>query len=285
MSLLYETERVRLALQDFRNATGVNIALIQKDFSEIEGVTPIVSTEEEYATEYCKVLKTVDRAKEDCIRCDCDLLKRSIQSKKMEMHICHAGLVDVAIPVLYGKKVLCYILLGQMKKSTDSYAVWEHIRSLGADVEELQKVYDKLPPYDENKIESIARLAVMLAKYIMFEHMLVMGVSRNVEKAVAYIDEHLSEEITILKLSRAVGVSKSVLYNDFHEIFGCTVHEFINEKRIEKSLEYLLREDASMEEIAQKVGFSGAAYYGAVFKKKKGMSPLKFKKEKLKIKG
>lgn len=47
----------------------------------------------------------------------------------------------------------------------------------------------------------------------------------------------------------------------------------------------MLREDVSMEEIAQKVGFSGAAYYGAVFKKKKGMSPLKYKKEKLKIKG
>lgn len=282
MSLLYETEKVRLALQDFRNATGANIALIQKDFSEIEGVTPIVSTEAEYATEYCKVLKTVNRAIEDCIRCDCDLLKKCRQSQKMEMHICHAGLVDVAIPVLHGKQVLCYILLGQMKKAMDFSAVWEHIRSLGADVEELKKAYDKLPLYDEDKIESVAQLAVMLAKYIMFEHMLVMGGSRSVEKAVAYIEEHLSEEITIHKLSRSVGVSKSVLYNGFHDIFGCTVHEYINEKRIEKSLEYLLREDVSVEEIAQRVGFSGASYYGAVFKKKKGMSPLKFKKEKLK---
>ncbi len=281
MSLLYETEKVREALQAFTNATGVNIALIQENFST-QGVTLLVTTEEGQSPVYCETLKAMEHAKACCIRCDCEILEQCRKSGKMEMHVCHAGLVDVAVPVLYGEKVLCYILLGQMKQTKDFSAVREHIADLGADVRQMEIAYDKLPLYDEEKIGSVAHLAVMLAKYIMFENILVMGVSRNIEKAVTYIDEHISETITIEQLSKAIGVSKSALYSDFHNIFDCTVQEYISEKRIEKSLEYLLYDDLSMEEIAQKVGFSGAAYYGAVFKKKKGMSPLKFKKEKLK---
>lgn len=282
VSLLYEKEKVRLALQDFKNATGVNIALIQEDFSRAKGLTPLFTTQESKTADYCEILKSIPCARDCCIQCDREILGKCRKSGKMEMHVCHAGLVDVAIPVLYGKKVLCYILLGQMKQENSFLAFRDHIVGLGADVEKMQKAYDKLPLYDADKIDSVTRLAVMLAKYIMFENMLVMGVSRNVEKAVVYIDEHLSEDISVEKLSKAIGVSKSVLYNNFHDVFGCTVHEYISEKRIEKSLEYLLCDDLSMEEIAQKIGFSGAAYYGAVFKKKKGMSPLKFKKEKLK---
>jgi transcriptional regulator GlxA family with amidase domain len=36
--------------------------------------------------------------------------------------------------------------------------------------------------------------------------------------------------------------------------------------------------DLSIEEIAQAVGFTSATYYGRIFKNKKGITPLKFRK-------
>ena len=70
--------------------------------------------------------------------------------------------------------------------------------------------------------------------------------------------------------------SKTVLYENFRNIFDCTINEYIANKKMEKSVEHLLNTEMSMDEIAQSVGFNSATYYSLVFKKKNGTSPVKF---------
>lgn len=59
--------------------------------------------------------------------------------------------------------------------------------------------------------------------------------------------------------------------------FGCTVSEYVKTKKIEKSIDLLLNDDLSIEEISEKLGFSSASYYSKTFKKIKGISPGKFR--------
>ncbi len=278
MGILYDSEKIKTALRDFYNATGVNICLIKEGFSEVTGISSIVSLPSGTATGYCEKVKENEKTRRGCVASDCNILKKCKQSKKMEMHICHAGLVDIAIPVMYGTKVLCYIIMGQMKKEADFETVKKNLRGV-KNIDELRRFYDELPLYDEEKIESIANLAVMLAKHLLYENMLKLGYNKNVENAIDYIDENLTSAITIDSLSKKTGVSKNVLYENFRSIFNCTINEYINDKRIEKSIHYLANSDMSMDEIAQKVGFNSAAYYSHVFKKKKGCSPIQFKKK------
>lgn len=276
MGILYDSEKIKAALRDFYNATGVNICLIKAGFSEFSGISSIVALPSGTATGYCEKVKENEKAKRGCIASDCNILKKCTQSKKMEMHVCHAGLVDIAIPVMYGTRVLCYIIMGQMKKDADFESVKKNLYGV-ENLDELRRLYDELPLYDEEKIESIANLAVILAKHLLYENMLKLGYNKSIEKAIDYINENLTSEITIESLSKETGVSKNVLYENFRNIFNCTVNEYINNKRIERSIPYLMNSDISMDEIAQKVGFSSASYYSHVFKKKKGCSPVKFK--------
>ena len=118
----------------------------------------------------------------------------------------------------------------------------------------------------------------MLIKYIWFENMLSPDIDQNLHRAISYIEENLDMKLTIKSISRQVNISKTVLYNKFHSHFGCTISEYINKKRIEKSIEYLTFTDFSMDEISEKVGFSSASYYSKIFKKHRGVSPLRFKK-------
>ena len=101
---------------------------------------------------------------------------------------------------------------------------------------------------------------------------------KNVQRTASYIEENLDSKLTIKSISRQVNISKTVLYSKFHTYFGCTISEFINIRRIEKSIEFLTKTDLSMDEISLKVGFSSASYYSKIFKKLKGISPLKYKK-------
>ncbi|MEE1042955.1 MAG: AraC family transcriptional regulator, partial [Clostridia bacterium] len=100
----------------------------------------------------------------------------------------------------------------------------------------------------------------------------------SIEKAIIYISENLEYDLSVKKISKNINVSKSVLYKRFHQCFNCTISEFINTKRIEKSIELLVKTDLSMDEVSRKSGFSSASYFGKIFKREIGVSPLKYKK-------
>ena len=100
-----------------------------------------------------------------------------------------------------------------------------------------------------------------------------------------YIDENLSDELTVDSISKATNISKSVLYRNFDYHLGMTVSEYINLKRVEEAVGLLIKTDLSIDEIARKVGFSSATYFVSVFKRLKGSTPLQFRKQKfLKVK-
>ena len=196
----------------------------------------------------------------------------------MEMHICHAGLIDVVVPVLHDDSILGYIILGQMKKEIDFNAVEKHISELGLDLLQMKEYYSSLSFFDGNKIQSVSNIASMLAKYILLENMLKPKVNSNLEKAIDFINKNLDEDLSIRNISQSIHISQSVLYKLFQECFNCTVGEYINTKRIEKSIELMKNTELSIEEISLSVGFASATYYGRIFKNKKGITPLKFRK-------
>ena len=246
--------------------------LLKEDFSFVSG------REHRENNCYCKAIQNVPSGKKTCQQSDITLLEKCRKTKKLQMHICHAGLVDAAAPILYGEVIIGYIIFGEMKTSGDFSYLKNYIESLSLDFAKMEKYYSDIPLFDSDKIQSVSNIASMLAKHILLENMLTPGFDECIRSAEDYINEHLEEELSVRRISESINVSKSVLYKKFHNTFGCTVSEYINGKRIEKSLELLKKTDMTAEEISRKVGFSSAPYFGKVFKKMKGTTPLKYKK-------
>lgn len=271
MLINYDIEKLNTALQDFYNSTGVNIQFLTSDFMHL------ISNQSKHNS-YCESIQSTTEGRKCCYSSDEILLKKCKESKKPQMHMCHAGLIDVAVPVLYNDTILGYIILGQMKKEFDFTAVEENISGLGLDMSQMKEHYSSLSFFDYDKIQSVSNVASMLAKYILLENMLKPNINSNLENVTDFIDKNLDQDLSIQNISRTVHMSKSVLYKYFRNYFGCTVGEYINTKRVEKSVEMLINTDLSIEEISQSVGFTSATYYGRVFSNKKGITPLKFRK-------
>lgn len=271
MIVNYDIPKINAALQDFYNATGINMDLLKADFS-------YVSFNHRGNECFCQSVQNTEAGKRACLLSDAQLLKRCQTSKKPEMHVCHAGLVDVAVPILYEDIIIGYIIFGQMKADTDFSAFEDYIAGLGLDVEEMKSYYTGISFFETNRIQSVSNIASMLVKHILLENMLKPAFDENIQKAVAFINENLESDLSIRSISQSINVSKSVLYKRFHACFHCTVSEYINTKRIEKSIELLTKTDLSVEEISQKVGFSSTSYYTKTFKQQKGLPPLKYKK-------
>lgn len=272
MIITYDHEKIDKALEDFYKATDININLLRADFSYVSGR---VHRENNY---YCGFIKSSKKGLKACGHSDKILLEKCRETKKVQMHICHAGLIDAAAPIIYDDVIIGYIIFGEMKSSTVIPSLKSYIESMGLDFEQMEKFYGDIPLFDSDKIQSVSNIASMLAKHILLENMLKPDFDECVERAVAFIKEHLAEELSIRLITENINVSKSVLYKKFDNAFGCTVSEYINTKRVEKAEELLKTTDLSMEEISQKVGFSSAPYFGKVFKKIKGVTPLKYRK-------
>src|SRR5690606_24351171 len=66
-------------------------------------------------------------------------------------------------------------------------------------------------------------------------------------------------------------------------LLNSSVNEYLLRRRLTKS-KHLLLEGLHINEVAEKVGFSSAAYFAAAFKKQFGITPTAFRKDKLKEK-
>lgn len=98
-----------------------------------------------------------------------------------------------------------------------------------------------------------------------------------VELATAYIEQHCGEDFYMEELARMCGFSPSRFYSLFREYTGLTPVEYKNTVRIRKS-QKLLEAGKSLDEIAEVLGFSSAAYFRKVFESVTGMLPGVYKK-------
>ena len=267
----FDKQKIASALQDFYNATGIDMDLLRADFSPVDRSRSQNNC-------YCSLIQGCSKGRDACRKSDIALLEACKERGSLSMHVCHAGLLDAAIPIHYNSEIIGYIIFGRMKPDTDFSSIESYIKKLGIEPEEAAKAFSDIPFYDEEKIRSVSNIATLLVKYILLENLLISPTSGITEKAAAFIRENLQKDLSIQSVSRATNISKSVLYKAFHSRYGCTVGAYINEARVERSLEYLLKTNLSMEEISQKVGFSSGSYYSKTFKKQLGISPLQYRK-------
>ena len=66
-------------------------------------------------------------------------------------------------------------------------------------------------------------------------------------------------------------------YN-FKKYTNCSLIDFLLNIRLTKAKELLVNAKKSVEEIAELCGFSSANYFGLIFKKKEGVSPINYRK-------
>lgn len=272
MLVNYDTLKIAKALDDFYSATGINMDLFRVDFSRV------AERSHSKNNRYCNAVQNTEIGSNSCHNSDITLLEKCRDTKNIQMHICHAGLIDIAVPILYNDSIIGYIIFGQMKNTQDFKPLSDYISKLGLNHFEMEGYFNEIPVFDSNKIEGISSIATMLVKYILLENMLKPYYDETVQKAITFINKNLSENISVHTIAKNIGVSKNVIYRRFHSYFNSTVSEYINTMRVERACDMLVKTDMSIEEISQSIGFTSASYFSKTFKKQKGLSPFKYKK-------
>ena len=100
---------------------------------------------------------------------------------------------------------------------------------------------------------------------------------RNVAQAVHYIRQHACDGINVQDVLRAVPHSRRLLESRFKLLIGRTPHEEILRVQLNRVRQLLTETDLSLEEIAERAGFSHTEYLSVVFKREVGMPPSRYR--------
>lgn len=101
--------------------------------------------------------------------------------------------------------------------------------------------------------------------------------SDMVSRVVLYMQDHLTERISVQQLADMVYVSKSYLSRAFKQKTGVSLMEYLNALRMESAKAMLVASKMNTEEIAYQTGYHSAKFFYRAFRAYTGMSTREFR--------
>lgn len=98
-----------------------------------------------------------------------------------------------------------------------------------------------------------------------------------VKQAISFINEHLTENLSLELIAEHVHSNASYLSRIFKKEVGISVVSYITDLRIKKAKDLLEHSNLRTGEISDAVGIHDPAYFSVVFKKYTGMSPKAYR--------
>lgn len=107
---------------------------------------------------------------------------------------------------------------------------------------------------------------------------LIQGEQSLYQSILAYIEEHISEDLTLDLLSEQFFISKYHIAHVFKSSLGISVHQYILKKRLQLSQAAILSR-SSITEAFLLCGFKDYSAFFRAFKKEFGVSPKKYREQ------
>lgn len=100
-----------------------------------------------------------------------------------------------------------------------------------------------------------------------------------INEASKAINSNLNQFKSVRNLSRQVGTNINKLQNGFKEMYGMTVNQYVNERRLIECIILIRNTDLTISEIADRIGIRSKSYLSKIFKKKYGITPSEVRKK------
>ena len=154
------------------------------------------------------------------------------------------------------------------------------------DIGKYQEIFKNLCKYYETRTKQdeiiqqslVLELIYMLSKdvHIQTQNSKFKSNRFDIDKALKYIKENLTENLSLQTVADHVMLSPIHFHNCFKSAVGKTLHEYVEEQRIKVAVNLLLTTDLTLTQIAFQCGFSSQSYFSYVFKRKMKMTPRKY---------
>lgn len=135
-----------------------------------------------------------------------------------------------------------------------------------------------------NLLQANLALPHYLSSFIAPEHFGSQKASASdaspTEKAITYMQENLSNSLSLDNIARSVNLSVSFFSRKFKKDTGYAPIEYFNYLRIQKACQLLHFSTWRINEVASAIGIDDPFYFSRLFKQQMGLSPAHYRKNK-----
>lgn len=169
-------------------------------------------------------------------------------------------------------------------QSTDFTKASPFIRQLenGEEIKRnILSIYDSRGNNFESAVAMTGKLYTLLSSLLKISSKKICTNNNvsYVQKAIEFISENYSYPITIEDVATYVGLSRSHLFRTFQTVLNVSPKEYLTDFRIKQACNLIENTDLTFTAIANSIGFDNSLYFSKTFHKRKGLSPMEYKKK------
>ena len=197
-------------------------------------------------------------------------------------YCCHFGLKEMAFRMTNHGENYGYILIGPFRNTSLEKQVMHSIDELCAqhpiDKADILKAYYSVASFSIEKFESIKVIIHALFDYAVNKNIISMKHTLFETVITSYVNEHLSDDLSITALCRHFYLSPKQLLAVTKKATGMSPKQYVTQQRIEEAKRLISTTDAPIPTIAETVGIPDYSYFIKVFKSATGHTPTHYRK-------
>ncbi|MFH1073565.1 MAG: PocR ligand-binding domain-containing protein [Candidatus Firestonebacteria bacterium] len=262
--------------------SGIKMALVSADRNKgkflfkIEEMNPI-----------CLTIRTDPKGFLACKETDRINCARAAKNEKGIHYLCHAGLIDIAVPIFVEGNHIATINCGQVLPEKPTLKGWEAFyaqnKHLKVNFAGLKEAYLKSPFITKNRLESTVKLLSFFADYFCETGRKLKVRARASERpeilsVKKYIEQHFREPVNLAEAANYVSLSPAYLSHIFNKITGMHFIDYLQNLRIGEAKKLLKQTDWSITKISSDIGYNNLTHFNRVFKKLENVCPKDFRR-------
>lgn len=221
-----------------------------------------------------------------CQRCDRDHCAEAARRRRGYSYPCHAGLIDIVVPVYVGRRHVGTFMGGQLLPAPPTPGGFRklaaRLEGFACDRKQLREAYFRTASMNPERLKNLVDLVSLFA-----EHFRELG-SRLVEEPVSetpvtrardFISQHLTEPFTLADVSRAAGLAPTYFSGRFRRDTGEPLVAYVRRLRVDHAKTLLETTAYAVSRIAPESGFSSLSSFNRCFRQVTGASPRTYRRQ------
>jgi AraC-like DNA-binding protein/ligand-binding sensor protein len=233
---------------------------------------------QEERSDYCQLIQSTHAGLQKCLKCDREACATAQRKGGYHIYRCHAGLVDVVIPIVHLGEEIGSIYTGQIMlekpEGKRPRLLFDRLALPGVPWDRFTEAFFNVKVVEKSRLLFYARLLDLMANYIIKAENEI-----RLQKTVVMQDRELhNREIEQVRLEKTLkDLSIAVLSNgqkDHPSPGRGTAGISMNRQVIEKACAFInsnFSRDITLEDVARAV-FLSPNYFSSLFKKVAGCS-------------
>jgi AraC-like DNA-binding protein len=170
-----------------------------------------------------------------------------------------------------------------------------HVRSAENDTGRLARIIDLIRDECAHEWQGRATMLERLLEVLLIESLrwrasgkdaipagLLAGMrDPELARALRAMHADVRHEWTVAELAKQSGKSRSAFAAQFHAIVGCAPMEYLARWRMSLAMDALSRGGASLDRVAEEIGYQSASAFSTAFRKRIGYAPGEFARKHL----